>query len=262
MIFIDFHNTSTARRSTGSLVYAVQGWKLPSSGLEHRSTMVAPAAQLLGVLLLLAGWGLSFPGAGAGASSPAPASHGSLGASGLGADPCCQAIAHADCWGFHPGGDSTASIQVRNPPHDCLLKHAVLVPFRVNSGPCLKNVLFRMISGPCLFKNDGFPAEQCWLQAAIDCPLAHTVIVSNMSSRPWIVAPPPDTLPCRHGSSCYRAALNFSSSNQRIIFEPGAVVEAKRWSFHGIKDCLVSDFVFKMIQFVLTTMNFVFKNDD
>jgi hypothetical protein len=101
-------------------------------------------------------------------------------------DPCCREVAHAECWGFNPGGDSTASIQ-----------------------------------------------------AAIDCPLAHTVVVANKSS-PWIVAPPPlpDKVPCRHGSSCYRAALNFSSSNQLIIFEPGAIVEAKRWSFHGIKDCL------------------------
>ena len=101
-------------------------------------------------------------------------------------DPCCQAVAHADCWGWTAGADSTASIQ-----------------------------------------------------AAIDCPLAHTVVVANKSS-PWIVAPPPlpDKIPCRHGSSCYRAALNFSSSNQLIVFAPGAILEAKRWSFHGIKDCL------------------------
>ena len=25
---------------------------------------------------------------------------------------CCAEVAYADCWGFHDGGDSTASIQV------------------------------------------------------------------------------------------------------------------------------------------------------
>jgi hypothetical protein len=56
------------------------------------------------------------------------------------ANPCCQAVALADCWGFAAGEDSTASIQ-----------------------------------------------------AAIDCPLAHTVVVRNMSG-PWIVAPPYEPL--------------------------------------------------------------------
>ena len=50
-------------------------------------------------------------------------------------DPCCQAVAHADCWGFTAGKDSTASIQ-----------------------------------------------------AAINCSLAHTVVVKDMGSA-WIVAP-------------------------------------------------------------------------
>ena len=100
---------------------------------------------------------------------------------------CCQAVAHADCWGFTPGRDATASIQ-----------------------------------------------------AAIDCPLAHTVVVKDMGA-PWVVAPPPLHLPVyENNSATYicRAAINFTRSNQLVIFQPGVVVEAKRWAFHGFKDSL------------------------
>ena len=100
---------------------------------------------------------------------------------------CCQGVAHASCWGFTPGGDSTASIQ-----------------------------------------------------AAIDCPLAHTVVVPDMGS-PWIVAPPPLPLPVHEDNAStfvYRSAINFTRSDQLVVFEPGVVVEAKRWAFHGYKDCL------------------------
>ena len=100
-------------------------------------------------------------------------------------DPCCQEVAHAACWGFIPGRDSTASIQ-----------------------------------------------------AAIDCPLAHTVLVQNMAS-PWIVSPPHEPASLNATSiTTVRTAINFSSSNQLIIFEPGSVVEAKRWTFHGMNDNL------------------------
>ena len=103
------------------------------------------------------------------------------------ANSCCQAVAHADCWGFTPGRDATASIQ-----------------------------------------------------AAIDCPLAHTVVVKDMGA-PWVVAPPPLHLPVyENNSATYicRAAINFTRSNQLVIFQPGVVVEAKRWAFHGFKDSL------------------------
>ena len=102
-------------------------------------------------------------------------------------NPCCQPVAHADCWGFHPGVDAAPSIQ-----------------------------------------------------AAIDCPLAHTVIVKDMGT-PWIVGLPHLPLPVvfKPGlGGTNRAAMNFSSHNQRIIFEPGVIIEAQRWSFHGFKDCL------------------------
>ena len=104
-----------------------------------------------------------------------------------GVDPCCKEVAHADCWGFTPGADATASIQ-----------------------------------------------------AAIDCPLAHTVVVKNMGS-PWIVGLPPLRLPVTFSplsGGVIRAAINFSTSNQLIVFQPGSVVEAKRWSFHGFKDAI------------------------
>ena len=104
-----------------------------------------------------------------------------------GVDPCCKEVAHADCWGFTPGADATASIQ-----------------------------------------------------AAIDCPLAHTVVVKNMGS-PWIVGLPPLRLPVTFSplsGGVIRAAINFSTSNQLIVFQPGSVVEAKRWEFHGMFDSL------------------------
>eukprot|EP01050_Picozoa_sp_SAG11_P040562 SAG11_NODE_17706_length_511_cov_0.747573_1_plen_97_part_10 len=55
------------------------------------------------------------------------------------------------------------------------------------------------------------------IQAAIDCPLAHTVVVRSMGP-PWIVAPPPAS-PNATEHTILRAAVNFSSSNQLIIFE-------------------------------------------
>ena len=100
---------------------------------------------------------------------------------------CCQQVAHADCWGFTPGADSSSAIQ-----------------------------------------------------AAIDCPLAHTVVIKNMGT-PWVVGLPRLQLPVdEHNMSTYvyRAAINFSTSNQLVIFQPGVVVEAERWGFHGYKDCL------------------------
>ena len=101
---------------------------------------------------------------------------------------CCAGrdVVYADCWGFAPGADSTASIQ-----------------------------------------------------AAIDCG-ASTVVVRDMGA-PWIVSP--------HGASgkkaTVRAAINFTSPNQLVVFAPGSVVEARRWSFHGMNDNLAfigSDF--------------------
>lgn len=76
------------------------------------------------------------------------------------------------------------------------------------------------------------------IQAAIDCPLAHTVVVKNMGT-PWIVGLPHLQLPVVFKpelGGTYRAALNFSNSDQLIIFQPGVVVEALRWSFHGARD--------------------------
>ena len=101
---------------------------------------------------------------------------------------CCAGrdVVYADCWGFAPGADSTASIQ-----------------------------------------------------AAIDCG-ASTVVVRDMGA-PWIVSP--------HGAggkrATVRAAINFTSPNQLVVFAPGSVVEARRWSFHGMNDNLAfigSDF--------------------
>ena len=79
-----------------------------------------------------------------------------------------------------------------------------------------------------------------WSQAAIDCPLAHTVVVRSMGGSPWIVAPRTPASPNATAGlhNTLRAAVNFSSSNQLIIFEPGCVVEAKRWHFHGMHDSL------------------------
>jgi hypothetical protein len=112
---------------------------------------------------------------------------------------CCAAVTFADCFGFKAGGDSTTSIQ-----------------------------------------------------SALDCPAAHTVIVKNMGS-PWIVAPPggdslPNTTHCKtlanNKTECktswkVRTAINFTSaSNKFVVFQPGVVVLAKRWSFRGVNDNL------------------------
>ena len=88
----------------------------------------------------------------------------------------------------------------------------------------------------------GFTAGQdntASIQAAIDCPLAHTVIIKTTKGMaPWIVSPqrepelPLNSLQLRQ----VRAAMIFSRSDQTIIFEPGVVVLAKRWSFHGMND--------------------------
>ena len=137
--------------------------------------MIGAAPLLLGALLLLLL--LQQPSS----SISAAGAHGGI------SNPCCQPVAHADCWGFRPGVDSAASIQ-----------------------------------------------------AAIDCPLAHTVVVKNMGT-PWIVGLPHLPLPVvfKPGlGGTYRGAMNFSSSNQLIIFQPGVVIEAERWSFQGFKDCL------------------------
>ena len=64
------------------------------------------------------------------------------------------------------------------------------------------------------------------IQAAIDCPLARTVVVKNMGT-PWIVGLPRLHLPVdEHNMSTYvyRAAINFSTPNQLVIFQPGVVV--------------------------------------
>lgn len=101
-------------------------------------------------------------------------------------NPCCKEVAHADCWGFTAGEDSTTSIQ-----------------------------------------------------AAIDCTLAHTVVVKNMSGGPWIVAPQHEPTHLNATAlGTVRTAINFSTSNQLIIFEPGVTVLAKRWAFHGMNDNL------------------------
>ena len=101
---------------------------------------------------------------------------------------CCagRGVVYADCWGFAPGADSTASIQ-----------------------------------------------------AAIDCG-ASTVVVRDMGA-PWIVSP--HSAGGKKGT--VRAAINFTSPNQLVVFAPGSVVEARRWSFHGMNDNLAfigSDF--------------------
>jgi hypothetical protein len=64
------------------------------------------------------------------------------------------------------------------------------------------------------------------IQAAIDCPLARTVVVKNMGT-PWVVGLPHLHLPVdEHNMSTYvyRAAVNFSTPNQLVIFQPGVVV--------------------------------------
>ena len=66
------------------------------------------------------------------------------------------------------------------------------------------------------------------IQSAIDCKNAHTVIVKDMGS-PWIVSPTE-----REGAS---AAIHFAS-NKLVIFKPGVVILAKRWSFKGRNDNL------------------------
>jgi hypothetical protein len=74
------------------------------------------------------------------------------------------------------------------------------------------------------------------IQAAIDCPLAHTVVVRNMSS-PWIVAPHHEATHLNVTElDTVRTAINFSTSNQLVIFQPGVIVLAKRFAFHGMND--------------------------
>eukprot|EP01051_Picozoa_sp_SAG22_P013366 SAG22_NODE_1488_length_4314_cov_7.901779_1_plen_265_part_00 len=77
------------------------------------------------------------------------------------------------------------------------------------------------------------------LQAAIDCG-ASTVVVRDMGA-PWIVSPQHEPDGARNATTharSVRAAINFTSPNQLVIFAAGSVVEAKRWSFHGMNDNL------------------------
>ena len=71
------------------------------------------------------------------------------------------------------------------------------------------------------------------IQAAVDCPLAHTVIVPKMPG-PWIVEPPVGSGELDQAGNKWRvAALNFSrmASNKTVIFKAGSTVQAARWSF-------------------------------
>jgi hypothetical protein len=76
------------------------------------------------------------------------------------------------------------------------------------------------------------------IQAALDCSLAHTVIVPKMPG-PWIVEPPAGSgelgpTKTSHAGKIWKvAALNFSraASNKTVIFKAGSTVQAARWSF-------------------------------
>lgn len=67
---------------------------------------------------------------------------------------------------------------------------------------------------------------------------------------PGCCAPIPPAPPTPHPAPVLpvrarRAAINFTSPNQLVIFALGSVVEARRWSFHGVNDNLAfigSDF--------------------
>ena len=110
---------------------------------------------------------------------------------------------------------------------------AALRPLDLTGGNCCAEVAF----AHCFGFTPGADSTAS-IQSAIDCPAAHTIVVKDMGS-PWIVAPrggdnAPNNFTCPSGhGQCpeVRAALNISVQNKLIVFEPGVVLLAKRWSF-------------------------------
>jgi len=72
------------------------------------------------------------------------------------------------------------------------------------------------VSASCFGKSD---TEA--LQGALSCAVADTVVVEARGGRPWVVSAPIQ-LP----------------SHKYVVFEPGTVVRAQRWRFHGTWDSL------------------------